>query len=93
MVCSPTSTSGPTTRSSGLSFAAAARTQLRIGTGICLLGLRDAVHTAKQVASLDTLSGGRFVFGVGFGWNEDEFANHGVSFAAGTRLCARRSPA
>jgi len=64
----------------GLSFAAAATTRLRIGTGICLLALRDAVHTAKQVASLDTLSGGRFVFGVGFGWNEDEFINHGVPF-------------
>jgi len=65
----------------GLSFAAAATTRLRIGTGICLVALRDAVHTAKEVASLDTLSGGRFIFGVGFGWNEDEFANHGVSFA------------
>lgn len=64
-----------------LSFAAAATTRLRIGTGICLLALRDPIQTAKEVASLDRLSGGRFVFGVGFGWNEDEFANHGVPFA------------
>jgi probable F420-dependent oxidoreductase len=63
-----------------LSFAAAATTRLRIGTGICLLALRDAIQTAKEVASLDTLSGGRFVFGVGFGWNADEFVNHGVPF-------------
>lgn len=63
-----------------LSFAAAATTTLRLGTGICLLALRDAVHTAKSIASLDFLSGGRFVFGVGFGWNADEFANHGASF-------------
>lgn len=63
-----------------LSFAAAATTRLRIGTGICLVALRDPVHTAKEVASLDRLSGGRFVFGVGFGWNADEFDTHGVAF-------------
>jgi probable F420-dependent oxidoreductase len=63
-----------------LSFIAAATTTLRLGTGICLVALRDPIHTAKEVASLDTLSGGRFNFGVGFGWNEDEFINHGVPF-------------
>lgn len=63
-----------------LSFAAAATTRIRIGTGICLLALRDAVHTAKAAASLDVLSGGRFIFGVGFGWNADEFPTHGASF-------------
>lgn len=63
-----------------LSFIAAATTTLRIGTGICLVALRDPIHTAKQVASLDSLSDGRFVFGVGFGWNVDEFANHSVDF-------------
>lgn len=63
-----------------LSFAAAATTRLRIGTGICLVALRDPVVTAKQVASLDVLSHGRFNFGVGFGWNADEFINHGVEF-------------
>lgn len=62
------------------SFAAAATTTLRIGTGVCLLALRDPVHAAKEVASVDHLSGGRFVFGVGFGWNADEFRTHGVPF-------------
>lgn len=64
----------------GLSFAAAATSRLRIGTGICLVALRDPVHTAKEVASLDRLSAGRFVFGVGFGWNADEFVTHRVPF-------------
>lgn len=62
------------------SFAAAATTTLEVGTGICLLALRDTVHTAKLVASVDVLSGGRFTFGVGFGWNADEFATHGVDY-------------
>jgi probable F420-dependent oxidoreductase len=63
-----------------LSYAAAATTTLRIGTGVCLVAVRDPIETAKQVATLDVLSGGRFVFGIGFGWNADEFANHGVPF-------------
>jgi probable F420-dependent oxidoreductase len=63
------------------SFAAAATSRIQIGTGICLLALRDAVHAAKEIASVDHLSGGRFVFGVGFGWNVDEFATHQVPFA------------
>jgi probable F420-dependent oxidoreductase len=62
------------------SFAAAATTTLEVGTGICLLALRDAVHTAKLVASVDRLSRGRFTFGVGFGWNRDEFVTHGVDW-------------
>jgi probable F420-dependent oxidoreductase len=62
------------------SYAAAATTTLRIGTGVCLLALRDPIHTAKEVASIDRLSGGRFDFGVGFGWNADEFDTHGQSF-------------
>ena len=63
------------------SFAAAATTTLQVGTGIALLALRDAVHTAKLVASIDRLSGGRFAFGVGFGWNRDEFVTHGVDWS------------
>lgn len=62
------------------SVAAASTTTLEVGTGICLLALRDTVHTAKQVASVDHLSGGRFTFGIGFGWNADEFVTHGVDF-------------
>ncbi|HVQ89533.1 MAG TPA: LLM class F420-dependent oxidoreductase [Mycobacteriales bacterium] len=74
----------------GLSFAAAATTRLRIGTGICLVALRDPVHTAKEVASLDRLSGGRFVFGVGFGWNADEFRTHGVHFGQRHAIVAEK---
>ena len=62
------------------SFAAAATTTIEVGTAVCLLALRDPIHTAKEVASIDRLSGGRFVFGVGFGWNADEFVSHSASF-------------
>jgi probable F420-dependent oxidoreductase len=61
-----------------LTVAAAATDRLRVGTGICLVAQRDPIVTAKAVASLDRLSRGRFVFGVGFGWNEDELEDHGV---------------
>jgi probable F420-dependent oxidoreductase len=61
-----------------LTAAAAATERLRVGTGICLVAQRDPIVTAKAVASLDRLSGGRFVFGVGFGWNHDEIEDHGV---------------
>ena len=61
-----------------LSMAAAATERLVVGTGICLVAQRDPIVTAKAVASLDHASGGRFVFGVGFGWNADEIEHHGV---------------
>jgi probable F420-dependent oxidoreductase len=61
-----------------LSMAAAVTERLVVGTGICLVAQRDPIVTAKMVASLDRESGGRFVFGVGFGWNADEIENHGV---------------
>jgi probable F420-dependent oxidoreductase len=64
-----------------LTAAALATTRLRVGTGICLLALRDPIVTAKAIATLDHLSGGRFDFGVGYGWNADEFPNHGQDFA------------
>jgi probable F420-dependent oxidoreductase len=63
-----------------LTAAASATSSLRLGTGVCLLALRDAVVTAKEVATLDFLSGGRVDFGVGYGWNEDEFTDHGQRF-------------
>jgi probable F420-dependent oxidoreductase len=59
-----------------LASAAAVTTRLRLGTGICLVAQRDPIQTAKQVASLDRLSNGRFLFGVGAGWNFEEMANH-----------------
>jgi probable F420-dependent oxidoreductase len=58
--------------------AVTATTRLRIGSGICLIIQRDPITTAKEVASIDHLSGGRFEFGVGAGWNRPEIANHGV---------------
>jgi len=61
-----------------LATVAAVTTTLRIGTAICLVVQRDPISTAKQVASLDTVSGGRFLFGVGAGWNLEEMANHGT---------------
>lgn len=63
-----------------LSFAAAATTTLKLATGICLLPQRDTLVTAKLVASLDRLSGGRFVFGIGGGWNKEEMAHHGTDY-------------
>ena len=71
-----------------LSAAAAATTTLRIGTGICLVVQRDPIQTAKAVASLDRISGGRFLFGVGAGWNAEEMAHHGTRF--GTRFALMR---
>jgi probable F420-dependent oxidoreductase len=63
-----------------LSFVAAATKTLKIGTGILLVPQHDPIVTAKAIASLDRLSGGRFVFGIGAGWNEDEMNNHGIRF-------------
>ncbi|NMH97440.1 TIGR03619 family F420-dependent LLM class oxidoreductase [Pseudonocardia acidicola] len=61
-----------------LTAAGAATTNLLLATGIALLPQRDLIHTAKEVASVDLLSGGRFVFGVGVGWNREEMRNHGT---------------
>jgi probable F420-dependent oxidoreductase len=61
-----------------LTAAAAATERLLLGTGICLIVERDPITTAKEVASVDRLSGGRFLFGVGAGWNREEMANHGT---------------
>ncbi|MDG2304951.1 MAG: LLM class F420-dependent oxidoreductase [Candidatus Binatia bacterium] len=61
-----------------LSAAAAVTKNLKIGTGICLVPQRDPIQTAKSVASLDQISKGRFLFGVGGGWNVEEAANHGA---------------
>ena len=61
-----------------LSAAAAATTKLKLATGICLVVQRDPIQTAKSVASLDQVSKGRFLFGVGGGWNAEEMADHGT---------------
>jgi probable F420-dependent oxidoreductase len=67
-----------------LTAAAAATTRLKVGTGVCLVIQRDTIQTAKLVASLDQVSGGRFLFGIGGGWNAEEMEDHGTVFA--TRL-------
>jgi probable F420-dependent oxidoreductase len=74
----------------GLMAAAAATTTLKVGTGIALVIQRDTIHTAKEVASLDRLSGGRFLFGVGAGWNREEMADHGTNPKTRMRLLAEQ---
>lgn len=61
-----------------LTAAAGATSNLKLGTGVALLQQRDVIHTAKEVASLDLVSRGRFIFGVGVGWNREEMRNHGT---------------
>jgi probable F420-dependent oxidoreductase len=73
-----------------LTAAACATTRLRIGTGICLVTERDPIVTAKEVASIDHLSGGRFLFGIGAGWNEQELVNHGTDPASRFGLMRER---
>ena len=63
-----------------LSFAAAATKKLKLGTGILLVPQHEPIVTAKAIASLDQLSGGRFMFGIGGGWNVEEMENHGATY-------------
>jgi probable F420-dependent oxidoreductase len=64
-----------------LGAAAAVTSRLKIATGVCLVPQRDPIQTAKAVATVDRVSNGRFLFGVGAGWNAEEMANHGTEFA------------
>ncbi len=73
-----------------LTAAAAATRRLRLGTGICLVVERDPITTAKEVATLDRLSGGRFLFGIGGGWNAEEMEHHGTAFKTRWRLLRER---
>lgn len=63
-----------------LMFAASVTSTIKIGTGICLVIERDTITMAKEIASLDRLSGGRFLFGIGGGWNAEEMEHHGTVF-------------
>ncbi len=69
-----------------LSAAAAVTSTIRLGTGITLVAQRDPFWLAKQVASLDVISNGRFIFGVGFGWNVEEAEDHGINFKKRHRI-------
>ena len=73
-----------------LSAAAAVTTNLKLGTGICLVVERDPITTAKEIASLDLLSNGRFMFGIGGGWNAEEMENHGTAYRSRWRLLRER---
>ncbi|HZT87213.1 MAG TPA: LLM class F420-dependent oxidoreductase [Stellaceae bacterium] len=73
-----------------LTAAAAVTKNLRLGTGVCLVIQRDPIQTAKLVASLDQVSSGRFLFGVGGGWNEEEIADHGTAFKTRFKLMRER---
>ena len=74
----------------GLAAAAAATTKLVLGTCICLINQHNPIGLAKRVATLDQLSDGRFIFGVGAGWNVVEMRNHGVEFADRWKQTAER---
>ena len=73
-----------------LGAAAAVTTRLKIATGICLVPQRDPIQTAKSVASVDQISKGRFLFGVGAGWNADEMADHGTDFKSRNKVMRER---
>jgi probable F420-dependent oxidoreductase len=73
-----------------LTAAAMATKTLRIGTGVCLVNQRDTIQTAKLVASIDQVSGGRFLFGIGIGWNAEEMEDHGTVFATRAKLVRER---
>ena len=73
-----------------LTAAAVATKTLKVATGVCLVQQRDPIQTAKLVASIDQVSGGRFLFGVGGGWNAEEMADHGTEFRTRFKLVRER---
>ena len=73
-----------------LTAAAMCTKTLRVGTGICLVNQRDPIQTAKLVATIDQLSDGRFLFGIGNGWHEEEMRNHGTVLATRHQLVQER---
>ncbi len=73
-----------------LTAAAMVTSKLKIGTGVCLVNQRDPIQTAKLVASIDQVSGGRFLFGIGVGWNAEEMEDHGTAFTTRAKLVRER---
>lgn len=73
-----------------LASAAAVTKTLKLATGVCLVVQRDPIQTAKSVATLDRVTNGRFLFGVGAGWNAEEMENHGTTFARRGRVLRER---
>ena len=73
-----------------LTAVAAATSRLNVGTGVCLVNQRDPIQTAKLVASIDQVSAGRFLFGIGVGWNAEEMEDHGTAFNTRAKLVRER---
>jgi probable F420-dependent oxidoreductase len=73
-----------------LGAAAVVTKKIKLGLGICLVIERDPIHTAKEVSTLDRLSNGRVLFGIGGGWNAEEMANHGTAFESRFKLMRER---
>jgi probable F420-dependent oxidoreductase len=73
-----------------MTAAAMATKRIKIGAGVCLITEHDPIHLAKQVASLDLLSGGRVILGIGAGWNAEEMEDHGVPFKRRWRVTGER---
>jgi probable F420-dependent oxidoreductase len=73
-----------------LAAAAVVTSKIKLAFGICLVIERDPIHTAKEVSTLDQLSGGRVIFGIGAGWNAEEMANHGTAFESRFKLMRER---
>jgi probable F420-dependent oxidoreductase len=73
-----------------LTAAAAVTNRIKLGTGVCLITQRDPIQTAKLVASIDQVSNGRFLFGIGGGWNAEEMEDHGTVFKTRFKLMRER---
>jgi len=73
-----------------MATAAAVTTTIKVASGICLLVERDPITTAKEVASIDHLSGGRVIFGIGGGWNAEEMEHHGTPFKVRWKVLRER---
>src|SRR6266853_653766 len=73
-----------------LTAAAVVTNGIKLGTGVCLITQRDPIQTAKLVASIDQVSGGRFLFGIGGGWNAEEMEDHGTAFKTRFKLMRER---
>ena len=76
----------------GLTAAASVTTKLKLGTSVCLVSEHNPINLAKTIASLDRLSNGRFLFGIGGGWIAEEMADHGVEFKERFRVVSVCSP-
>ena len=73
-----------------LAAAASVTQRLRLGTGVAMVPVRDAIITAKEIATLDMVCNGRFEFGIGYGWNAEEFASHNVDLAQAGAIAAEK---